>query len=257
MENDKMQIVNNVLFGDIRIFVEDNTVLFCGIDVANALGYSKPRNALALHAKGALKRGALTKGGTQELTFIPEGDVYRLIIKSKLPSAEEFEHWLFDEVLPTIRTTGGYVNDVESFVNSYFANADDELKTQVLNVLTDCKNNARKFMDMVRLSGMALASLDAFKYEGSTTISEFAKTLHDKYLIDVGPGRLHKWLRENGYFMKKADFPQQRWISAGLFEVRIHRVAATDYPTRRAYITVKGQKALFSEIEKAFERVKH
>ena len=60
-------------------------------------------------AKGALKRGALTEGGVQELTFIPEGDVYRLIVHSRLPGAERFEKWVFDEVLPMIRKTGGYM----------------------------------------------------------------------------------------------------------------------------------------------------
>ena len=61
--------------------------------------------------KGVLKRDTLTSGGMQSLSYIPEGDVYRLIVHSKLPAAEKFEHWLFDEVVPTIRKTGGYMTD--------------------------------------------------------------------------------------------------------------------------------------------------
>lgn len=108
MDN-KLTVFNNADFGEIRTLEENGTVLFCGIDVATALGYSKPRNALATHCKGALKRGALTDGGIQEMSFIPEGDVYRLIARSKLPMAERFESWVFDEVLPSIRKNGEYV----------------------------------------------------------------------------------------------------------------------------------------------------
>ena len=106
-----VQIFNNPNFGNIRTLKGTNgKVLFCGKDIAEALGYEKPRNAIERHCKGALKRGVLTNGGEQEMTFIPEGDVYRLICNSKLPSAEKFEHWVFDEVLPAIRKTGGYVS---------------------------------------------------------------------------------------------------------------------------------------------------
>ncbi|PSJ23591.1 phage antirepressor [Halomonas sp. ND22Bw] len=87
---------------------DDGDTLFLAHDVARALGYAKPRNAVARHCKGALKRGALTDGGQQDMTVIREPDVYRLIVKSKLPSAERFEAWVFEEVLPAIRQTGGY-----------------------------------------------------------------------------------------------------------------------------------------------------
>ena len=72
-------------------------ILFCGKDVAGALGYSRPHEAIKDHCKGAVKRRTLTEGGQQELSFIPEGDVYRLIVRSNLPTAEKFERWVFDE----------------------------------------------------------------------------------------------------------------------------------------------------------------
>ena len=108
MDN-KMAVFNNREFGSIRVIEQNGKYLFCGFDVAKALGYAKPRNAINTHCKGALKRGALTEGGVQELTFIPEGDVYRLIVHSRMPGAERFEKWVFDEVLPMIRKTGGYM----------------------------------------------------------------------------------------------------------------------------------------------------
>ena len=105
----ELKIFEHPKFGNIRTITEDGKTLFCGKDVAVALGYAKPQNAIAAHCKGALKRGTPTKGGEQELLFIPEGDIYRLAAKSELPGAEEFESWIFDEVLPSIRKHGAYM----------------------------------------------------------------------------------------------------------------------------------------------------
>ena len=110
----ELKIFTNPDFGEVRTLEENGSVLFCGSDVAVALGYAKPRNAIGTHCKGALKRGILTAGGNQEMTFIPEGDVYRLIVRSKLPGAEQFERWVFDEVLPSIRKNGGYIAGQEA-----------------------------------------------------------------------------------------------------------------------------------------------
>ncbi|NPD32834.1 hypothetical protein HLV35_06090 [Eggerthellaceae bacterium zg-997] len=97
-------------FGSIRIVDNDGRVEFCARDVAQALGYTNANAALARHCKGVAKRYPLqTAGGMQELRFIGEGDLYRLIAHSKLPTAQRFESWVFDEVLPSIRARGGYM----------------------------------------------------------------------------------------------------------------------------------------------------
>ncbi len=103
-----LQIFKNEQFGEIRTIEENGKVLFCGSDVAKALGYAIPSKAVNTHCKGVSKMEVPTNGGVQEMLFIPEGDIYRLITHSKLPSAEQFEGWVFDEVLPSIRKTGGY-----------------------------------------------------------------------------------------------------------------------------------------------------
>ncbi len=108
----ELQIFNNPEFGEIRTIEEDGKVLFCGSDVARALGYAKPQNAIDRHCKGALKRGIphpQSPNKTIEMLFIPEGDIYRLAAKSELPGAERFESWIFDEVLPSIRKHGAYM----------------------------------------------------------------------------------------------------------------------------------------------------
>ncbi len=93
---------------NIRVIEQDGEPWFVAKDVAELLGYKKSRNAISRHCKGALKHPVQTNGGIQDLTIIPEQDVFRLILRSKLPSAIKFEEWLFDEVLPTIRKKGSY-----------------------------------------------------------------------------------------------------------------------------------------------------
>lgn len=109
-----MQVSIQVLNFDqqpVRTLDEDGRVLFCGSDVARALGYDEPHKAIARHCKAddGMKRPIIdSRGRTQLAKFIPEPDVYRLIIHSKLPSAERFERWVMEEVLPTIRRRGEY-----------------------------------------------------------------------------------------------------------------------------------------------------
>ncbi len=107
-----LQIFTNPVFGQIRTVTVNGAVLFGGKDVAIALGYANPADALTRHCKGVVNRYPLeTPGGIQQIRFITEGDVYRLIVSSHLPAAEKFEAWVFDEVLPSIRRTGLYAID--------------------------------------------------------------------------------------------------------------------------------------------------
>lgn len=95
----------------VRIHVDGDTVEYCARDIATALGYTNTSKAISDHCRGVTNRYPIVDslGRTQEATFVSEGDVYRLIVSSQLPAAVEFEHWLFDEVVPQIRRTGGYI----------------------------------------------------------------------------------------------------------------------------------------------------
>nr|DAP10218.1 MAG TPA: repressor domain protein [Caudoviricetes sp.] len=104
----ELQIFNNEEFGEVRMIEIDGKPYFVATDVATALGYTNPRKAVNDHCKGVTKRDTPTSSGVQSMSYINEGDLYRLIMKSKLPSAEKFERWVMDEVLPSIRKTGGY-----------------------------------------------------------------------------------------------------------------------------------------------------
>lgn len=106
-----VQVFNNPEFGDIRTVEIDGKPYFVGTDVAKALGYKDTVNALKQHCRGVVKHHLIDSiGRNQEASFIPEGDLYRLIMKSKLPSAEKFESWVMDEVLPSIRKTGAFMS---------------------------------------------------------------------------------------------------------------------------------------------------
>lgn len=107
----EIQVFNNDDFGSVRIVEEEGKILFCGADVAKALGYSDTPKAIKMHCKedGWVIRPVIDSlGRTQQAKFITEGNLYRLITHSTLPAAEKFESWVFDEVLPSIRKTGSY-----------------------------------------------------------------------------------------------------------------------------------------------------
>lgn len=101
---------------EVRVIAENGEPLFVAKDVATVLGYKEPGLAVRTHCKGGVKRTLPTAGGPQEMTLIPERDLYRLIMNSKLPNAEAFEEWVVGTVLPTIRKTGAYIAG-EEFMN--------------------------------------------------------------------------------------------------------------------------------------------
>lgn len=255
MENKAMtKLFTNEDFGGIRIIQEDGRCLFCGADVARALGYSNPRDALRRHCKrdGVVKRDGVslttnqhgtTTNQTNEMSFITEGNVYRLIAHSKLPKAEEFERWLFDEVVPTIRKTGGYVNDTSQFVEYYFAELNTYGKAAVALMLDEAKRMGEQ------LKEQAPKVLFADAVEGSKdtiSVGDLAKVLNQNG-IDIGQQRLFAWLRENGYLIKDGDsknVPTQKSRELGVMEVKISGFYKPDGSyeiTKTPKVTGKGQ----------------
>lgn len=166
-----LTVFENEEFGKVRMIEENGKILFCGLDVAKALGYSVPRKALFDHCRGVLKRNAPTNGGVQEMSFITEGDMYRLIVHSKLPSAEKFESWVFDDVLPSIRKHGMYATDeILSDPDLLEAQAKKlrEEREQKLN-----EENGRLLDENKRLAAMATS------YETKLFIRDHIKDIFD------------------------------------------------------------------------------
>lgn len=245
MEN--LIIFDNEQFGEIRTLREGKTILFCGADVAKALGYARPNDAISAHCKGAVKRRTLTNGGMQELSFIPEKDIYRLAFGSKLPSAEKFTDWVTDEVLPSIRETGGYIAGQESM-------SDSELMAKALLVAQKQIEERQKRIDSltqkVELDAPKVLFADAVAASHtSILIGEFAKLLKQNG-VNIGRDRLFAWLRENGWLIKdkrRSEFnsPTQKGMNLGLFDVKEGTVINPDGSvriTRTTKITGKGQE---------------
>lgn len=148
---DGIQIFKSNDFGSIRTIERDGKILFCGKDVADSLGYQRSADAIAAHCKGVCVLPTPSNGGVQRMKFITEGDVYRLITHSRLPAAEQFERWVFDEVLPSIRKTGSYnVPDLIMEKISLLKELQEELnisKAFVSQADEECANALRHYRE--------------------------------------------------------------------------------------------------------------
>lgn len=125
-----LQIFTHEEFSAVRTLTENGAALFCGSDVTKVLGYSNSRDTLARHCKGVVKRGIATSGGKQALSFITEGDLFRLIVHSKLPAAQKFERWIFEEVLPCIGKHGAYM--MEETIKEFLSDPDHIIEAATL-----------------------------------------------------------------------------------------------------------------------------
>ena len=240
----ELQIFNSPEFGDIRTVEIDGKPYFVANDVAKSLGYKRPADAVTAHCKGSVKHRYLTEGGEQEVKVIPEGDVYRLISRSKLSSAEKFERWVFDEVIPSIRKNGGYILGQETLT-------DEELMAKAILVAQKKIAERDKIIEKQRLKIEADKPKTIFADAVSTShtsilIGDLAKLICQNG-VQTGQKRLFQWMRENGYLMKSGasyNMPMQRYIEQGLFEVKESSVQNPDGSvrvTRTTKVTGKGQ----------------
>ena len=248
MDNMVKTFVNEE-FGSVRTIEENGKVLFCGSDVAKALGYRRPKDAINAHCKGAVKRRLLTNGGAQEMKMISEGDVYRLISHSRLPSAEKFESWIFDDVLPTIRRTGGYVASEDMFIENYLP---------FLN---------EPYRDLFRLQMTAIEKLNE-RIRHDQPLVEFANQVSNTdNLIDmnamaklaraenipVGRNKLYGWLKGKGVLMAN-NLPYQAFIDRGYFSVKesVFETPTMTKTYQQTFVTGRGQQFVINLLKKYY-----
>ena len=243
----ELKLFKNKEFGELRTAEKDGKVLFCGSDVAKALGYADTAKAIKSHCKEdgwAICPVIDNMGREQQAKFITEGNVYRLITHSKLEKAEQFEKWVFDDVLPTIRKTGGYVNNEDTFVNTYLPFADDRVKalfSQTLGALRKANEKIEADKPKVLFANAVETSKTAI------LVGDLAKILKQNG-VDIGQKRLFDYLRENGYLIKcgsSKNMPTQRAMEMGLFEVKETAITNPDGSiriTRTTKISGKGQQ---------------
>ena len=233
MEN-MIQVFENKEFGKVRTVEENGKVMFVASDVAKALGYSRPADAITAHCKGSVKHRLPTNGGMQDLKIIPEGDVYRLVSHSKLPAAEKFESWVFDEVIPAIRKTGTY-----SIPKDY---------PSALRALADqCERNQKLVAENQAMKPKALFADAVKSSKTSILVGELAKLIKQNG-VEIGEKRLFTWLRDNGYLMSRKcsdwNMPTQKSMELGLFEINERNAFNPDGSvriTKTPRVTGKGQ----------------
>ena len=250
-----IQIFNNIEFGGIRIAEIEGKPYFMATDIAKALGYSRPNDAISAHCRATVKHSTPISGKMQEVNFIPEGDVYRLIARSKLPQAEKFEKWVFDEVLPSIRKTGGYIAGQEHMT-------DDELLANAILVAQRKIAERDKVIQaqndtITELKPKAVFADAVSSSKTSILIGDMAKLLRQNG-IEIGQKRLFDWLRNNGYLIKRKgsdwNMPTQRSVEMGLFEIKesTHLDGnGCNITTKTSKVTGKGQVYFINKFLKA------
>ena len=138
----KMQLFENAEFGKLEVVMIDDKPYFPATECAKTIGHTNPERAIREFCKGVTETVTPSAGGNQKKKYIPEGDLYRLIVRSKVPAAERFETWVFDEVLPAIRKQGMYIS--ESALRKIFRS------TAPLPQLSDYNNAARYIISALR-----------------------------------------------------------------------------------------------------------
>jgi prophage antirepressor-like protein len=235
-----IQIFNNSEFGDIRTIMEGGKVLFCSSDVANALGYSNSRDAVSRHCRGVVKRDALTEGGIQLINFISEGDVYRLITHSRLPGAERFEKWVFDEVLPTIRRHGVYAMDELLANPDVMIAALQELKTEREKCRTLELENAQNRQLIGELTPKASYHDLILQCKATVPVTQIAKD------YGMSGKAFNSLLHKLGIQYRLWDtwLLYQKFADKGYTQSRTYYISP-DHSTTHTYWTQKGRLFLY------------
>lgn len=254
----ELQIFNSEEFGQVRTVEINGKPYFVANDVAKALGYVETAKAIRTHCKGVSEMDIPSKGGIQCMKIIPEGDIYRLIVRSKLPSAEKFEKWVFDEVIPFIRTNGGYIAGQETL-------SDEDLMAKAILVAQ------KKIKERDQIIEQQKAKIEQDRPK--TIFADAVSASHTSILIgdlaklicqngyQIGQKRLFQWMRDNGYLMvsgSSRNMPKQKYVEQGLFEIKESNVQNPDGSvriTRTTKVSGKGQlyfvnKFLGQEIER-------
>lgn len=246
----EIKIFENSEFGSVRTAMIDDEPWLVGKDVAVALGYENPQKALRDHVDDEDKKMGErnvtpsitdTLGREQYPTFVNESGVYALVFGSKLESAKKFKHWVTSEVLPYIRKTGGYQLP-QTYAEALRALADKAEEAERLE-----KQNALLITDNERMRPKEVFADAVATSDDTILIGQLAKILKGND-IEIGQNRLFKWLRKNGFLIKKGEgynLPTQYAMERELFKIKERTVNNPDGSvriTKTVMVTGKGQQ---------------
>lgn len=230
----ELQIFNNPEFGEIRIIEMDGEPWFVGKDVAEILGYANPSKALSDHvdAEDKLNNESLSSLnlnlGQRGGWIINESGLYSLVLSSKLPNAKKFKHWITHEVIPIIRKHGAYMTpdviertltDPDYIIQLATTLKEERQKRRVLEAKAEENRPKVLFADSVAASNTSIL------------VGELAKLLRQNG-VDIGGTRLFRWMRENGYLIRRSgsdyNMPTQRSMEMGLFTIKETAITHAD-----------------------------
>ena len=256
---EELKLFQSPIFGQVRTVVINGQVMFAATDVAKCLGYANPQKAVRDHCKsaGVNEMYTPTNGGIQKVKFITKGNIIRLVASSELPQAEEVESWIFDEVIPTVLETGGYIATKQG-------DTSEEIMARALviaqNTITRRDERVKLLEEEVNAQSAQISNLtpkaefaDCFlSCKGDITIGELANILNQSCLFSKGRNKLREWLRKNGYLIKRGtrkNKPTQKSMSLHLM-----RIASTLCNTgeknvfrEEVMVTARGQKHFITQ----------
>ncbi len=231
-----IQVFDNPEFGAVRTLEENGTILFCATDAAKALGYAAPRKAILEHCKGVLKRNSLTSGGEQEINFIQESDLYRLIFSSKLPNAEKFTDWVTGEVLPSIRKNGGYIAGQEEL-------SPQELMAKALLVANKTLADREARISELTVQNQIMAPKAEYfdALVDRNLLTNFRETAKE---LGIPPKAFVDWLLAKKYLYRdqKGKLLPREDKNNGLFEVKEAKNEKTQWSGVQTLVTPKGRE---------------
>lgn len=250
--NNEMKIFENEQFGSIRTVEENGKVFFCGTDVAKALGYADTAKAIKAHCKedGWASRPVIdSMGREQKAKFINEGNLYRLITHSKLPEAEKFESWVFDDVLPTIRRHGMYATD--ELINN------PDIAIAAFTALKEEREKTRQLTETVAVQNQQIAEL-------KPKASYYDVVLNCADLLSISKiakdyGKSAKWLNnllhELGVQFKQGDIwlLYQKYAQNGYTSTKTQTFNGSDgmvHSKVHTYWTQKGRLFIYDLMKK-------
>ena len=243
---EELKLFQSPIFGQVRTIVVNGQVLFAATDVARCLGYSNPQKAIRDHCKsaGVNEMDTPTNGGIQKVKFITKGNVVRLVASSGLPQAEKVESWIFDEVIPSVLETGGYIatkaDDTPEEIMARaltIAQATLEKREERLKQLE--ADNQQKDAKIAKLQPKADFADAAFITDDKVDIGMAAKILK----LGFGRNTLFQKLRQVGVFFSNRNEPKQRFVNAGYFEMKekfIERNSHPGFVVTKILVTQKG-----------------
>lgn len=240
-----IQIFDNPNFGTVRTLDDNGVILFCATDVAKALGYSNPYDAISRHCKGVVKHEGVsqttnqhgtTTNQTVEMSFIPESDLYRLVFSSKLPTAEKFTDWVTSEVLPSIRKNGGYIAGQEQLTP-------EELMAKALLVANKTLADREARISELTVQNNIMAPKAEYFDElvDRNMLTSFRDTAKE---LGIKPKAFVDWLLAKKFIYRdqKNKLMPREDKNNGLFEVKEAKNDKTQWSGVQTLITPKGRE---------------